>query len=109
MLRIRDLTLARGARRLLHDTNLTIHHRHKVGVVGANGSGKSSLFAAIRGELIPDAGAIEVPSAWMIAYVAQETPATSTPAIEHVLDGDAELRDVERALDECPPHEITRL
>ncbi|HLX30882.1 MAG TPA: ATP-binding cassette domain-containing protein [Casimicrobiaceae bacterium] len=109
MLRIRELTLARGARRLLHDTNLTIHHRHKVGVVGPNGSGKSSLFAAIRGELITDAGAIELPPAWVIAYVAQETPVTSTSAIEHVLDGDAELRDVERALGECVPHEMTRL
>src|SRR5690349_21960208 len=63
MLRISHLVLARGARRLLDDVDLTIHAGHKVGVVGANGSGKSSLFAAIRGEISPEAGAIEVPAA----------------------------------------------
>ncbi|HET8875786.1 MAG TPA: ATP-binding cassette domain-containing protein, partial [Casimicrobiaceae bacterium] len=98
MLRISGLTLARGARRLLVDANLTVHDRHKVGLVGANGSGKSSLFAAIRGELIPDAGEIDVPAAWTLAHVAQETAATPVPAIDYVQDGDAELRALERAL-----------
>ena len=98
MLRISHLTLARGARRLLHDAELTIHDRHKVGIVGANGSGKSSLFAAIRGELLPDAGEIDVPAAWTVAHVAQETTPAATAAIEYVQDGDAELRAIERAL-----------
>ena len=61
-------------------------------LVGANGSGKSSLFALLRGELHPDRGDCELPPAWRIASVAQETPALETPAIEYVLDGDAELR-----------------
>ena len=56
MLRIVDLTLSRGTKRLLEGANLTVHAGHKLGLVGANGCGKSSLFAAIRGELIPDAG-----------------------------------------------------
>ncbi|HEX6136729.1 MAG TPA: ATP-binding cassette domain-containing protein [Casimicrobiaceae bacterium] len=98
MLRISKLTLARGTRRLLDGADLAVHARHKVGVVGANGSGKSSLFAAIRGELIPDAGAIELPPGWTLAHVAQETPASPVAAIEYVLDGDRELRDIERAL-----------
>ena len=98
MLRLSQLTLARGARRLLVDADLTVHDRHKVGIVGANGSGKSSLFAAIRGELLPDAGEIDVPAAWTVAHVAQETAPTPTPAIEYVQDGDAELRAIERAL-----------
>jgi ATP-binding cassette, subfamily F, member 3 len=98
VLRISGLTLARGARRLLVDANLTVHDRHKVGLVGANGSGKSSLFAAIRGELIAEAGEIDVPAAWTLAHVAQETPATTVPAIDYVQDGDAELRALERAL-----------
>jgi ATP-binding cassette subfamily F protein 3 len=98
VLRISRLTLARGTRCLLEGADLTVHDRHKVGVVGANGSGKSSLFAAIRGHLIPDAGAIDVPAAWTLAHVAQETPAVPTAAIEHVLDGDRELREIEHAL-----------
>ena len=98
MLRVVDLTLARGTKRLLEGANLTLHAGHKVGLIGANGSGKSSLFAAIRNELLPDAGSIELPASWSLAYVAQETPAVATPAIEYVLNGDRELRDVERAL-----------
>ena len=98
MLRITNLVLARGTKRLLDNASLTLHDRHKAGLVGANGSGKSSLFAAIRGELQPDAGAIDLPPRWVLAHVAQETPAVATPAIDYVLDGDRELRDVERAL-----------
>ena len=98
MLRITNLTLARGAKPLLVGANLTVHVGHKVGLVGANGSGKSTLFAAIRGELLADAGSLALPASWTLAHVAQETPAVETPAIEFVLDGDEELRDVERAL-----------
>src|SRR5215510_12512311 len=98
MLRIADLTLARGTKRLLEHASLAIHDRHKVGLVGANGSGKSSLFAAIRGEVLPDAGTIEVPPRWVLAHVAQETPSVATAAIEYVLDGDRELRELEREL-----------
>jgi ATP-binding cassette subfamily F protein 3 len=98
MLRVTNLTLSRGVKRLLEDANLTVHVGHKVGLVGANGCGKSSLFAAIRGELLPDAGAIDLPASWIIAHVAQETPAVDQPALEFVLDGDRELRTVEAAL-----------
>ena len=80
MLRITNLVLARGTKRLLDNASLTLHDRHKAGLVGANGSGKSSLFAAIRGELQPDAGAIDLPPRWVLAHVAQETPAVATPA-----------------------------
>ena len=98
MLRITNLTLARGAKRLLEGANLTIHTGHKVGLVGSNGCGKSSLFAAIRLELLPDAGSIALPPSWTIAHVAQETPAVPVPAIDYVLDGDRELREIEAAL-----------
>jgi ATP-binding cassette subfamily F protein 3 len=98
VIRVTDLTLARGARRLLEGASLTVHAGHKVGLVGANGSGKSSLFAALRGELLPDAGSIDLPRRWIVAHVAQETPAVPEPAIEFVLDGDRELRDIERGL-----------
>jgi len=98
MLRITNLTLARGVKRLLEGANLTIHTGHKVGLVGSNGCGKSSLFAAIRHELLPDAGSIALPPSWTIAHVAQETPAVEVAAIDYVLDGDRELREIETAL-----------
>ena len=98
MIRLVDLTLARGAKRLLEGAALAIHVGQKVGIVGANGSGKSSLFALLLGQLYPDAGNLSLPPAWTIAHVAQETVAVPTRAIDFVLDGDAELRTVERAL-----------
>ena len=91
MIRISNLTLARGSKRLLEGANLTVHVGHKVGIVGANGCGKSSLFAAIHGELLPDAGSIDLPSRWTLAHVAQETPAVALPAIDFVQDGDVVL------------------
>jgi ATP-binding cassette subfamily F protein 3 len=98
VLRLTNLVLARGAKRLLDGANLTVHDGHKVGLVGPNGCGKSSLFALVRSELHQDAGDILLPAAWTIAHVAQETPATAAAAIEFVLDGDRELREVEHAL-----------
>jgi ATP-binding cassette subfamily F protein 3 len=98
MLRVANVTLRRAARPLLEGASLTVHAGHKVGLVGANGSGKSSLFAAIRGELALDAGTIDLPASWTIAHVAQETPATERSAIDHVQDGDCELRVIEAGL-----------
>ena len=98
MLRISNLSLSRGTRRLLDGANLTVHAGHKVGLVGANGGGKSSLFAAIRRELSPDAGTIDLPPSWTIAHVAQETPLVDRRAIDYVLDGDPELRAIEAGL-----------
>ena len=98
MLRLANLILARGAKRLLDGADLTVHDGHRIGLVGANGSGKSSLFALLRGELVADGGDVDIPAAWTIAHVAQETPAVDLPAIEFVQDGDRELRTVEREL-----------
>jgi len=93
------MTLARGSRRLIEDASAQIHSGWRVGVVGANGSGKSSLFALLRGELQAEAGDCEVPRDWRIASVAQETPPLPRPAIDFVLDGDQELRTVELAME----------
>ena len=98
MIQFRNLTLARGAKALIESATLQIHPGHKVALTGANGTGKSSLFALLRGELHQEAGDLEIPPAWVVAHVAQETPALSDPALEFVLDGDAELRNIERAL-----------
>jgi ATP-binding cassette subfamily F protein 3 len=104
VIQFRNLTLARGARKLIEDASLQIHAGWRVGLVGANGSGKSSLFALLRGDLHADLGDCELPAAWRIATVAQETPALDMPAIDYVLDGDTELRGIERELAEAEAH-----
>src|ERR1700722_10036827 len=92
MLSARDLTLRRGPEPLFERVNFVVFRGNKVGLTGANGSGKSSLFAAIRGELGADHGDIERPAALKVAHVDQEVAASGRAAIEFVLDGDAELR-----------------
>jgi ATP-binding cassette, subfamily F, member 3 len=101
VLSARDLTLRRGPEPLFEQVNFTVYRGNKVGITGANGSGKSSLFAAIRGELTPDHGDIDRPAALKIAHVEQEIVASDSAAIEFVLDGDAELRRVLAAIDEA--------
>ena len=80
---------------------MNVHPGQKVGLVGANGSGKSSLLALVRGELHADAGAVDMPPRWVLAHVAQETPSLPRPALEFVMDGDAELRSLEAAIEEA--------
>ena len=98
MLSARDLTLRRGPEPLFEQVNFTVFRGNKVGITGANGAGKSSLFAAIRGELAADRGDIERPPDLKIAHVEQEIAASERAAIEFVLDGDAELRAVLAAI-----------
>lgn len=98
MIQFKQLTLTRGVKILVQGASLQLHPGHKVGLTGANGAGKSSLFALLRGEMQAESGALEMPAAWVIAHVAQETPALAQAAIEFVLDGDVELREVEAAL-----------
>jgi len=101
MLSARDLTLRRGPQPLFEQVNFTVFRGDKIGVTGANGTGKSSLFAALLGELAPDRGDIDVPAAIKISHVEQEIAASPRPAIEFVLDGDTELRRVQRAIDDA--------
>jgi len=99
VLRIAEVTLRRGARVLLERASMNVHPGQKTGLVGANGSGKSSLLALVRGELHADAGEVDLPPRWVLSHVGQETPALERPALEFVIDGDAELREVERAIE----------
>ncbi|MDO9232530.1 MAG: ATP-binding cassette domain-containing protein [Methylotenera sp.] len=98
MIQFKQLTLTRGSKILIQDASLQLHPGHKVGLTGANGAGKSSLFSLLRGELHPEKGDLDMPASWVVAHVAQETPALAMPAIEFVLDGDAELREIEAEL-----------
>ncbi|CAK0765587.1 putative ATP-binding protein YheS [Gammaproteobacteria bacterium] len=101
MITLRNFSLQRGGRPLFEDVSLTVYAGWKVGLTGANGSGKSSLFSMLLGQIQPDAGDLELPLHLTIGHVAQETPALTAPAIEYVLDGDAELRRLEAALAEA--------
>jgi ATP-binding cassette subfamily F protein 3 len=98
MISLNRATLRRGARTLIEDASFTLFAGWRIGVVGRNGTGKSSLFAALLGDLHPDRGDVSMPRGISIASVAQETPALSEAAIEVVLDGDAELRQLEYQL-----------
>ena len=90
--------MARGIKVLVEGASFQLHPGHKVGLTGANGAGKSSVFAMLRGELHAESGDLDMPPQWVIAHVAQETPALQDAAIEFVLDGDVELRAIEQAL-----------
>ena len=98
MIQLRNLTLARAAKVLIESASLQVHPGQKIGLTGANGSGKSSLFALLRGELHQEAGDLDLPRDWVIAHVAQETPALAMAALDFTLDGDAGLRAIERDL-----------
>jgi len=98
MLYFDQLSLRRGKRLLFSDVSFTIHPGDKIGISGANGSGKSSLFALIRGQLEEDRGSFRIAARTRIAHVAQETPAEQTPAIEYVMRGDAELHQIQQEL-----------
>lgn len=99
MLQFDDVTLRRGPRLLFEHATFQIHPGQRVGLTGANGCGKSSLFSLILGELSADAGSVGYPSDWVIAHLAQETPAAAQPAIEFVLDGDTGLRTLQKRLE----------
>ncbi len=98
MLQLNRITLRRGNRTLIQDASLIIHAGNKVGITGRNGTGKSSLFALILGQLHADGGEISLPPKLVVAHVAQETPAVDTPAIDYALEGDKEFTQLYREL-----------
>ncbi|WP_426116683.1 ATP-binding cassette domain-containing protein [Pseudomonas sp. DSP3-2-2] len=98
MIRLQSLTLQRGPQRLLEDAELTLHAGQKAGLIGANGAGKSSLFALLLGELTPDSGDCLLPADWRIAHMRQEIDTLDRIAVDYVLDGDLRLREVQRLL-----------
>ncbi len=99
MLNFKNISLRRGARILFSETSFTIHKGQKAGLTGANGVGKSSLFAMLLGQLQADEGDFSMPPALEIAHVAQESAAGTISAIDYVIDGDKELRQTQKQLE----------
>lgn len=98
MITLRNVTLRRGLHVLLSQVNWTIYHKQRIGIIGANGAGKTSLFALLLQQLQPDVGDVELPKHIRLAHVAQEEVAYDGCALDFVLDGDVELRELEKAL-----------
>ncbi|WP_445373765.1 ABC transporter ATP-binding protein [Photorhabdus tasmaniensis] len=93
-----SLQIRRGIRVLLDNASATINPGQKVGLVGKNGCGKSTLLALLKNELQAEAGTFTFPANWALAWVNQEIPALEIPALEYVIDGDREFRQLERQL-----------
>jgi ATP-binding cassette subfamily F protein 3 len=98
MIRLSQVSLRRGTKTLLEGADVSLNPGDKIGLIGANGSGKSSIFALLRGELHADKGEVDFPARWRVAHVAQETPALDRPALEYAIDGDTTLRKLEARL-----------
>ena len=101
MIRFQNLALRRGAKLLVSDATVQIAPGEHVGLVGDNGSGKSSLVSLLLGELLPDAGDVFIPAHWRVAHVAQHAPHSERGATEFVIDGDRELRQLEADLEKA--------
>ncbi|NKB75724.1 MAG: ATP-binding cassette domain-containing protein [Gammaproteobacteria bacterium] len=99
MILFKNISLRRGARILFSDVNLTLHNGEKIGLVGDNGSGKSSLLGLLMSTLSADSGDFEINTKMKISHVAQETPHSNASALDYVIDGDKEFREVERKID----------
>lgn len=98
MIKLDSISLQRGSKFLLEQASAVFYPGQKTAVIGANGSGKSSLFKVLLGELVTDDGVASVPSDWRIAHMAQEVATSTRNAIDYILDGDTELRRLEQAI-----------
>ncbi|MDX1432645.1 MAG: ATP-binding cassette domain-containing protein, partial [Gammaproteobacteria bacterium] len=98
MIRFEDVRLARGGRDVLTGVSFAVHAGYKVGITGRNGSGKTSLLELAIGTLAPDAGSVSRPPGQRLAHVTQEMVDARGAALDYVLDGDGELRTLEREL-----------
>jgi len=107
LIRLSRVSLRRGAKLLLEGAELVLNPGERAGLIGANGSGKTSLLALLRGELHADRGDVDLPAHWRIAHVAQETPALERPAVEYAIDGDTKLRALQAELEHT--HDGTRI
>ena len=99
MIDIKDLSFHFGLRTLFEDTSVMIQDGQKVGLVGPNGCGKSTLFKLIEGKFSPDGGKIDISRGTQIASVAQEITDPSVPLLDYVLSADKELSSLQKELE----------
>ena len=99
MLSFNNLELVLGGKTLFDDVSLTIHHHQKVGLVGANGTGKTSLFKVIKKEIEVDQSSVSYPNDLRISYLAQEVPASDEIALQYVLSGDYRLLEIQHEIE----------
>ena len=109
MLSFNQVSLRRGPQLLINGASFTIHRGNKVGLTGANGSGKTSLFQLILGNLDTDLGSLDMPSGTRISHMAQEVPRSDQPAIDYVLAGNAEFTEIMEALEQADEADIAHL
>ena len=109
MIRATGITLRRGVKVLLEDTEIIVNPGERLGIVGKNGAGKSSLFALLQGELDLDAGDLSIPEAWEVASVRQTIPDRNRAAREFVIDGDVRLRALQQARADTPDSDGQRI
>ena len=101
MIQFSEVSLQRGTQFLLEQADMTIYEGQKVGLIGANGAGKSSLFALVRGQLHADTGEVILPGQRRISFMAQEVEDVDRTALEYCLDGDDRLRMIEAKIEEA--------
>jgi len=101
MIKLTEISLRRGEKLLLDESHLCVYPGWKVGITGANGCGKSSLFALLRDSLQADIGNISIPAQWQVAHVAQETPQSDQTALAYTLAGDVRLMALEAAVEKA--------
>ena len=99
MISLTDIELRRGTKAVLQQTQLVVHPGQKIGLIGANGCGKTSLFKLLLGQITADAGTLFIPSDWRIAHMAQELASSDRSAVDFVMDGDLELRATESSIE----------
>ena len=109
MIRATNLSLRRGTKLLIEHGQFIIHPKERVGIVGRNGAGKSSLFALLQHQLHADQGLLELPSTWRLSSVEQEIHERNRPAREFVIDGDQHLRQLQAQRAEVDPNDGTRI
>ena len=101
MIHLQNIRLKRGGRTVFDEMTLVVHAGHRVGVVGRNGIGKSSLFLLLLGRLLPEEGDVKLPRRWVIAHLEQESAPRPVSALEWTIDGDRPLREIERAIEKA--------
>ncbi|MBT7752339.1 MAG: ATP-binding cassette domain-containing protein [Porticoccaceae bacterium] len=101
MISLTDVEMRRGTKVLLSEAELTVHPGQHIGIIGANGSGKSSLFKLLLGEVTPDSGNFAIPLQWRIAHMAQELATSERNVLDFVLDGDPALRKIEQMVEQA--------